>query len=82
MGWGTEPLSIAEVFADKFDTLYQSVSTDEEGLDGIKKQLSENIIHEESLNECNIIVNDIDCAIKRNWTKGVMMVIRAFNLII
>ncbi len=52
----SEPLGIAEVFADKYDTLYQSVPTDEEELDGIRKQLSENIINEESLNECNINV--------------------------
>ncbi len=61
MLFASEPLGIAKVFADKFDTLYQSVSTDEEELDGIRKQLSENIIHEESLNECNIIVNYLNC---------------------
>ncbi len=60
----SEPLGIAEVFVDTFDTLYQSVPTDEEELDGIRKQLFENIIHEESLNGYNISVNNIDCAIK------------------
>ncbi len=44
---------------------YTSVPTDGEELEGIRKQLSQNIIHEESLNECNINVNDIDCAIKQ-----------------
>ncbi len=34
-------------------------------MDGIRKQLSENIIHEESLNEFIISVNDIECAIKK-----------------
>ncbi len=65
----SEPLGIAEVFADKYYTLYQSVPTDEEELDGIRKQLSENFIHEESLNESNISVNDSDCAIIKTEQK-------------
>ncbi len=51
----SEPLGIAEVFAEE--------------LVGIRKQLSENIIHKESLNECNISVNDIEFAIKKTSSK-------------
>ncbi len=34
----SEPLGIVEVFADKFNTLYKSVPTDEEELGGINKK--------------------------------------------
>jgi hypothetical protein len=67
----TEPEGIAEVFADKFDTLYQSVPTTAEELNDIRYILHDNIVHEKSLNECNISVNDVDCAIKKlNKRKG------------
>ncbi len=34
-------------------------------MDGIRKQLTDNIIHEESLYECNVSMNDIECAITK-----------------
>ena len=41
----TEPEGIDEIFADKFDTLYQSVPTNADELNGIRHKLHDNILH-------------------------------------
>ena len=60
----TNPESIAEVFANKFEALYQSVPTDVNELESIKTRIKGLLINENSLDDCNINVNDIQKAIK------------------
>ncbi len=62
---------IAEIFADKFKSLYQSIPTDFTEMGSIKHQIKNLIINEDSVNECNVCFRDIDTAIKKlNKGKG------------
>ncbi len=62
---------IAEIFADKFESLYKSIPTDSTEMDSIKDEIKNLIINEDSVNECNVHFRDIDTAIKKhNKRKG------------
>ncbi len=61
---------IAEIFADKFESLYQSIPTDSTEMGSIKDEIK-NLIINYSVNECNVSFRDIDTAIKKlNKRKG------------
>ncbi len=62
---------IAEIIADKFESLYQSLPTDSRERGSIKDEINLFIINEDSVNECNVSFRDIDTAIKKlNKRKG------------
>ncbi len=62
---------IAEVFADKFESLYQSIPTDFTEMGCIKDEIINRIINEDSVNECNVSFRDIDTSVKKlNKRKG------------
>ncbi len=62
---------IAEIFADKYESLYQCVPTDSTEIDSIKNEIKNIIINEDSVNEYNVSFRDIDLAIKKlNKRKG------------
>ncbi len=62
---------VAEIFAEKFESLYQSIPTDSTEMGSIKDEIKNLIINEDSVNECNVSFRDIDMAIKKlNKWKG------------
>ncbi len=62
---------IADIFADKFESLYQSIPTDSTEMGSIKDEIKNLIINEDSVYECNESFRDIDTAIKKlNKRKG------------
>ena len=62
---------IAEVFAKKYEALYQSVPTDQNEINKIMDELQSRILCESSISECRLNVCDIDGAIKKlNKGKG------------
>ena len=56
---------IAEVFAKKYESLYQSVPTNPNEINEIKNELQHLILGEDSLNDCKLNMHDIDVAIKK-----------------
>ncbi len=56
---------IAEIFADKFESLYQSVFTDSTEMDTIKYDIKNFIVNDDSVNECSMSFRDINIAIKK-----------------
>ncbi len=62
---------IAEVFANKMESLYHSVPTDPTEIRNIKQIIQKLIQNEDSISECKLNFRDIDCAImKLNKKKG------------
>ncbi len=62
---------IAEIFADKFESLYKSIPTDSTEMGSIENEIKKLIINEDSVNECNVSFRDIHMAIKNlNKRKG------------
>ncbi len=62
---------IAEVFANKMESLYHSVPTDPTDMGNIKQNIQKLIQNEDSINECKLNFRDIDSAItKLNMKKS------------
>ncbi len=61
----SDPEAIANVFANKFEDLYQSVPTDADELNDISSMIKEHIVNEDSIVQCDFSVDDIDKAIKK-----------------
>ncbi len=56
---------IAAIFADKFESLYQSIPNDSTEMGSIKDEIKNLIINEDSVNECNVSFRDIDTTVKK-----------------
>ncbi len=62
---------IEEIFADKYESLCQSIPTDSTEMGSIKDEIKNLIINEDSVNACNVRFRDIDTAVKKiNKRKG------------
>ncbi len=56
---------IAEIVADKFESLYQSIPTDSTEMGSIKDEIKNLNINKDSVNECNVSFRDINTTMKK-----------------